>query len=91
MLANRGMNMQKSIPIRVRIFNHSDREFVTSLIARFSEFELPVWRTKDEVDNMNRISLQKAMEELEPGSVIFIAEDEFKERAGFIHVQTQID
>jgi hypothetical protein len=62
--------MQKSIPIRVRIFNHSDREFVTSLIARFSEFELPASRMKNDVDNANRISLQKAMEELEPGSVI---------------------
>ena len=83
--------MQKSAAVHVRTFKPSDSEFVISLIARFSEFELPAWRTTNEVDNANRISFQKAMEEPEPESAIFVAEDEVEGRAGFIHLQTQTD
>ncbi len=83
--------MQKSVTVQVRTFKPSDSEFVTSLITRFSEFELPAWRTTTEIDNTNRISLQKAMEEPEPESTIFIAEDEVEGLAGFVHLQTQTD
>ena len=77
--------------IQVRIFKPSDREFIISLVTRFSEFDLPEWRVRDEIDTTNRISLQKAMEQPEPDSAIFIAEDETGGPVGFIHLQTQTD
>jgi ribosomal protein S18 acetylase RimI-like enzyme len=77
--------------IQVRQFEPTDRDFIRSLIPRFSEFELPTWRRKSEVDSATQMSLQKALEEREPGSAIFIAEDETGTPAGFIHLQTQID
>ncbi|HLO18609.1 MAG TPA: GNAT family N-acetyltransferase [Anaerolineales bacterium] len=83
--------MQKSAIVRVRTFKASDTEFVSSLTTRFSEFELPRWRITNEIDNKNRIALQKTMEEPEPESAIFIAEDGVDGLAGFIHLQTQTD
>jgi ribosomal protein S18 acetylase RimI-like enzyme len=77
--------------IRIRTFNSSDRDFIASLVTRFSEFELPAWRSPGEIDQTNRMLLEKAMEHPEPDSQIFVAEDENGTRAGFIHLQTQMD
>lgn len=77
--------------IYIRQFNSSDKEFIESLIPRFSEFDLPVWRQKNEIDITNSASLKRAMKEPEPDSAIFIAEDETGNRAGFINLQVQID
>jgi ribosomal protein S18 acetylase RimI-like enzyme len=83
--------MQRATAVRVRLFKPSDSEFVMSLIPRFSEFELPAWRTKMDVDTTNRNSIRRAMEEPEPDSVILIAEAESQGLAGFVHLQTQTD
>lgn len=77
--------------IHIRPFTSSDTNFIKSLISRFSEFDLPTWRQKNEIDNTNLVSLKKAMETPEQGSAIYIAEDETGKRAGFIHLQIQID
>lgn len=77
--------------IHIRAFKPSDRDFIVSLVMRFSEFDLPAWRSKNEVDNTNLITLRKAIEQPELDSMIFIAEDENGRPAGFIHLQTQID
>jgi ribosomal protein S18 acetylase RimI-like enzyme len=77
--------------IHIRDFQPSDHDFIAALVLRFSEFDLPEWRTRSEVDNINRVTLQKAIEQPEPGSVIFVAEDDEGRQAGFIHLQTQID
>jgi ribosomal protein S18 acetylase RimI-like enzyme len=77
--------------IHLRSFTPSDKNFIESLVPRFSEFDLPEWRQRDEINNANFISLKKAMETPEPGSIIFIAEDEMEKRAGFLHLQTQTD
>ncbi len=77
--------------IRVRPFQPTDRDFIASLIPRFSEFELPAWRQKIEIDTATQNSLQKALEQSEPDAAIFVAEDETGTPAGFIHLQTQID
>ncbi len=83
--------MQKAGTLRVRSFKPSDSEFVTALITRFSEFELPAWRTRSEVDHTNRISLQNAMAEPETESEILVTEDAVDGPVGFIHLQTQTD
>ena len=77
--------------IYIRHFTPSDTNFIESLIPRFSEFELPAWRQRDEIDKTNLVSLKKAMESPEPDSIIYIAEDETGKRAGFLHLQTQTD
>jgi ribosomal protein S18 acetylase RimI-like enzyme len=77
--------------IRVRPVEAADSDFIRSLIPRFSEFDLPAWRRKSEIDCATQVSLQKAIEHPEPDSAIFIAEDEMGTPAGFIHPQTQID
>lgn len=76
---------------QVREFRPSDREFIASLVTRFSEFDLPQWRSTDEIDRANQAALQKAMGQPEPDSVIYVAEDETGTPAGFIHLQTQTD
>lgn len=77
--------------IHIRPFTSSDTNFIESLIPRFSEFDLPAWRQKEEIDNANLASLKKAMKAPEPGSAIFIAEDETGKPAGFLHLQIQAD
>jgi ribosomal protein S18 acetylase RimI-like enzyme len=77
--------------ISVRSFIPQDKDFILSLVSRFSEFELPEWQHTDEIDNTNRLALLKAMEQPEPESAIFVAEDETAGPVGFIHLQTRID
>lgn len=62
-----------------------------SLTPRFSDIDLPAWRTKHEVDYTNQLALEKAIHVPESDAMIFIAETEDKRPAGFIHLQTQID
>jgi ribosomal protein S18 acetylase RimI-like enzyme len=76
---------------RIRPFQASDHDFILSLTKRFSDVDLPVWRSKSDVDHTNQLMLQKAMRVPESDSVIFIAETEDGRQAGFIHLQTQID
>ncbi len=77
--------------IQISPLTPSDTNFIESLIPRFSEFDLPPWRQKDEIDNANLASLKKAMETPEPGSAIYIVEDKSGKPAGFLHLQTQTD
>jgi GNAT superfamily N-acetyltransferase len=77
--------------IQIRPYKPSDRDFILSLVTRFSDFELPQWRQRNEIDQTNRHSLEKALNQPEPNSAIFIAEDEGRALAGFIHLQTQAD
>jgi ribosomal protein S18 acetylase RimI-like enzyme len=77
--------------IRIRPYKPTDSEFILSLVGRFSEFELPAWRTSDEVDRTNQSSIQEALKQLEADSAIFVAEETGGTLAGFIHLQTQMD
>jgi ribosomal protein S18 acetylase RimI-like enzyme len=78
--------------IRVRLFLPTDSEFITALVARLSEFDLPEWRRADQIDNTNVSALKRAMEESEPDTAIFVAEDKAEgQLVGFMRLQTQID
>jgi ribosomal protein S18 acetylase RimI-like enzyme len=81
----------KAMTIRIREYLPSDCEFILSLVSRFSEFDLPEWREKDEIDGTNRASIKQGLKQLGPESAIFIAEDENSTPAGFIHLQTETD
>lgn len=69
----------------------TDNDFILSLASRFSDFDLPEWRTASEVDSTNRRLLQKALEQPEPGSAVFVAEAGNGQLAGFIHLETEAD
>ena len=58
-----------------RTYKPTDDGFILSLVKRFSEFELPKWRRMDDIDSAKRTSLEKALQQPEPDSAIFIAED----------------
>ena len=76
--------------IRIRPYEPGDRDFILSLVGRFSGFELPAWRRAEDVDRTNRTSLAEALEEPDPGSAFLLAEEE-NIPAGFIHLQAQSD
>ena len=69
----------------------ADREYISALVTRFSEFDLPDWRSTDEIDRTNRLSLQKALEEPKPCAAILVAEDETQDPVGFVNLETQVD
>lgn len=84
-------NIGTQMNFHIRTAIPTDSEFILSLAARFSEFELPAWRSAEEMDDANLKQLRKALKQPEADSAIFIAEDESGKRAGFIHLQTQVD
>jgi len=75
---------------QVRGYEASDRSAVLDLSERFTEFELPSWRSKREIDEANRKALAAALDSETAGSVVLVSEcdDEF---AGFIHLQCKTD
>lgn len=79
------------MPIQIRKYQPSDREFILSLVSRFSEFELPEWRQRAEIDVTNQASMERVLNQPGPDSAIFVAEDENGKLAGFIHLQTEVD
>src|SRR5512143_990840 len=81
----------KTMSVHVRPYLPADRETISALVTRFSEFDLPDWRSADEIDRTNRLSIQKALEEPEAGAAILVAEDETQGAVGFIHLETQVD
>ena len=54
--------------IHIRPYRPADRDFILSLVARFTEFELPAWRTQAEIDAANQQTLEKALAETEAGA-----------------------
>jgi ribosomal protein S18 acetylase RimI-like enzyme len=78
------------VDVAVRDYEASDRPAILGLAERFTEFELPPWRSKDEIDEANRKALAVALDSESAGSVVLVAEcdDEF---AGFIHLQSKSD
>src|SRR5512141_1537190 len=81
----------RTMNVHVRPSVPADRETILALVTRFSEFDLPDWRSADEIDRTNRLSLEKALEEPEAGAAILVAEDETQGVVGFIHLETQVD
>ena len=76
---------------RIRHYTPADQEFVLSLAERFSDFELPAWRSTAELDNANQVALKKVLEVPELESVLLLAEDETGQPAGFVYLHSQMD
>ncbi len=76
---------------QIRTSKASDKEFILSLVTRFTDFDLPQGRQRQEIDHTNHVAMELALQQPDPDSTILLAEDENKTPAGFIHLQTQID
>jgi ribosomal protein S18 acetylase RimI-like enzyme len=76
---------------RVREYQASDKDFILSLVERFTAFELPEWRTAQEIDSLNERTIRQALEQAAEGEATFVCEDEAGIPAGFIHLQTEVD
>ncbi len=78
------------VDAEVRGYGSADRSAILDLAERFTEFELPPWRSKLEIDEANREMLAAALDSETAGSVVLVAEcdDQF---AGFIHLQNKAD
>jgi len=74
----------------VRDYRAQDRPAILDLAERFTEFELPPWRAKRDVDEANRKALAGALDDAAVGSVVLVAERD-GEFAGFIRLQTKTD
>ncbi len=77
--------------VHIRQALPADREYISSLVPRFSEFDLPEWRSHEEIDRTNRLSLEKGLQEVPPGGAILVAEDEARGPVGFLRLETQHD
>lgn len=78
--------------VKVRHFKSSDRDFITALVTRLSECDLPAWRQAEQVDLTNIAMVNQAMDELDPADAIFVAEDGAAgQLLGFVRLQTQTD
>ena len=67
----------------IRTATNRDRDFILGLSHRFAEFELPPWRTYDEVAGGTALRLDHALNAISDRSTILIAEGENGDRLGF--------
>lgn len=81
----------RSDPIHVRLAHADDDAFILSLADRFVDFELPAWRKRSETLTGIREDIARHLNELPPGSHLFVAEDDDGESVGFLHLQTHRD
>src|SRR5512140_120092 len=71
--------------IELRPYAPEDAEFVGGLVERFSEFELPPWRTRADGSAGTRREWARQLQAKEDGTFPFVAVDKASgERAGFI-------
>jgi GNAT superfamily N-acetyltransferase len=81
-----------TITWRVRQAQPADRAFVLGLVARLAEgFELPPWRTAEEVVRAEAATLGRALDAAEDRARILIAEMPTGERGGFVYLEGQVD
>ncbi len=77
--------------IHVRLAHADDDEFILSLAGRFVDFDLPAWRKRNETLSGIRNDIAHHLNELPPGSHLFVAEDDEGKPVGFLHLQTHKD
>ncbi len=76
--------------MHVRIATGADREFILGLAARFAEFDLPAWRSRDDVVGGTARQLERGLAGASERSSFLIAEDD-GERAGFAWIFIERD
>jgi GNAT superfamily N-acetyltransferase len=77
--------------ITVRDATAADRDFVVSLVPRLRAFGPPPLRPADALDHAERLTLERAFEDLGPDSLLVVAELAGVGRAGVAYAETWID
>jgi ribosomal protein S18 acetylase RimI-like enzyme len=68
-----------------------DDDFILGLVPRFVDFSLPSWRKRHECIEGIRKDLSRHLDEQPANSYVFVAENQDRERIGFIHLQKTQD
>ncbi|MGB9178901.1 MAG: GNAT family N-acetyltransferase [Pyrinomonadaceae bacterium] len=79
-----------SADVIIRTAVDGDEEFILSLASRLADFELPPWRTPEEVEAGTRLWLKKALSSRSESACILLAERGGK-LLGFIYVHEEKD
>jgi ribosomal protein S18 acetylase RimI-like enzyme len=77
--------------IVVREASAEDTDFVVSLLPSLCEFGVPPWRDAGTMTAIDIAVLSAELKNKNEGTIIFIAEDEEKNRLGFIYLQPGTD
>lgn len=77
--------------ITIRPAQPTDHEFILSLVPRFSSFDLPPGRTREQLDRANHQALTAKLTAQAAGTATMIAQDAVGVGLGFIHLQTKTD
>lgn len=77
--------------MHIRTFRESDKPFIVGLAVRVMDFELMSWRDPHKMEEAQLRIAQESIENLSPGTEIFVAEDEQGELLGFLEVEPHYD
>jgi GNAT superfamily N-acetyltransferase len=76
----------------VRPSRSSDRAFIMGLLPRLAQgFDLPPWRTPDEVVRTEGATLDRALDLGSEGTALLVAEDGAGTPGGFIYLERNVD
>lgn len=76
---------------QIRAFEARDREAVLALAERFAEFDVPEWRTAEEIAEGTRAYLARQLDALGEADAVLVAEDDGGRPLGFVYVRTERD
>ncbi len=77
--------------IIVRDATIDDRDFVINAARRLASFELPPWRTANEIVTREQKDLQEFFERRVEGSALLIAGGTGEQRLGYVYLETKQD
>jgi GNAT superfamily N-acetyltransferase len=76
----------------IRLAHPDDEDWLMRMTRRLADFDLPGWRTADEIAQADRPILRDALRGLTQGAVILVAElDADGTRAGYVFATTKHD
>ncbi|AEI43426.1 GNAT family N-acetyltransferase [Paenibacillus mucilaginosus] len=75
----------------IRPWQESDKPFIVSLALRFAEGELMGWRDPGLMKEAQLRIAQESVDRPEPGTEVFVAEEENGRRLGFLEVKPHKD
>lgn len=78
------------MPIRIRPSTSGDRAFVLNLLQRMTSFELPPWRTPEEIVGGDYRPLATWFDQPHPGEALLIAELD-GQPAGYAYLIVNVD
>lgn len=77
--------------MKIRPAEHSDKDFILSLLPRLVEFGPPSWRNPAQMTAADTEVLERVLTTNPSGTVVLVAEDESGTPLGFIHLNTSRD